>query len=861
MGTGVWRSGLMVRSRGLRRVSGWGLDVEVHDVQGVLFDELAARLHRVAHQDREHLVGADRILEAHLQERARLGIHGRLPELIGVHLAESLVALKRGALPREIHHGAHQLLERVGPGLLAAAVDDRAPALVERRDLRVDLEELRVIRRSEQVDAERDLVRAREVHSRPVAVVAAHTLHRPPRRGGRGGGERRRELGIVHSPLRRAELAAQERVQHGARDATPAELREQRAELDHALHRLKQALLAERCRPPRHLDACLVHPLGEQELLHLALAHEVALDAPLLDLEERRLGDEQVARLDHLHHVAEEERQEQRADVRTIHVGIRHQDDLVVSELPDLELLGAYARAERGDQQANFLVREHLVVTRLLGVDDLSAQRQDRLRLAISSLLGRSASRIALDEENLAKLRIALGAIRELCREPLVVAPALARQLARLARGLPRLRRAHALVGDLPRGGRILLEHLAQPIVDDLLHEAPHLGVPQLRLGLTLELGLGNAHGHDRGESLTDVVARHAALETLQESLGLRIARDRARQCRAKSREVRAALARVDVVREREHVFLVAVVVLERHLDLDAVLLALEAQDARVDRRLVLVQMLDELDDAALVEEDVTPLVPLVLDRDLQALVQERELAQPVRERVERERHLLEYFCIRLEADNRTVLGRLLPRCDLALRHAALVALRPHVALTPDLDLEPLGERIDHRDANAVQPARNLVGRVLELATRVQNRQHDLRRRLAALLVQIDGNASAVVPDRARPIGMQDDLDAVAVAGERLVHGVVDGLVDEMVQPVRARVADVHRRALAHGLEALEDLDVAGVVSLDAHATPFREVTPAPLICPWLTSHQIAVSTSGSVRSAVVSITWPAVPR
>ena len=56
------------------------------------------------------------------------------------------------------------------------------------------------------------------------------------------------------------------------------------------------------------------------------------------------------------------------------------------------------------------------------------------------------------------------------------------------------------------------------------------------------------------------------------------------------------------------------------------------------------------------------------------------------------------------------------------------------------------------------------------------------------------------------------DLDVVAVAGERLVDGVVDDLVDQVVQAAHAGRADVHAGPLADGLEALEDRDVLGVV-------------------------------------------------
>jgi hypothetical protein len=49
------------------------------------------------------------------------------------------------------------------------------------------------------------------------------------------------------------------------------------------------------------------------------------------------------------------------------------------------------------------------------------------------------------------------------------------------------------------------------------------------------------------------------------------------------------------------------------------------------------------------------------------------------------------------------------------------------------------------------------------------------------------------------------------VASQRLVDGVVDDLVDHVVQ-ARAviGVADIHAGALAHRLQALENLDAGG---------------------------------------------------
>jgi hypothetical protein len=55
------------------------------------------------------------------------------------------------------------------------------------------------------------------------------------------------------------------------------------------------------------------------------------------------------------------------------------------------------------------------------------------LRAAVAALLGRAAGRVALDDGQLAVLRLPLGAGGQLSRQALVVTAAFARQLARLA--------------------------------------------------------------------------------------------------------------------------------------------------------------------------------------------------------------------------------------------------------------------------------------------------------------------------------------------------------------------------------------------------------------------------------------------
>ena len=99
--------------------------------------------------------------------------------------------------------------------------------------------------------------------------------------------------------------------------------------------------------------------------------------------------------------------------------------------------------AERRDHGLDLVVREHAVEPRLLDVDELAADGQDRLVRAVAALLGGAACRVALDDEDLGARGVALLAVGELARQAGAVERALAAgELARLAGGLAR---AHGL--------------------------------------------------------------------------------------------------------------------------------------------------------------------------------------------------------------------------------------------------------------------------------------------------------------------------------------------------------------------------------------------------------------------------------
>ena len=235
-------------------------------------------------------------------------------------------------------------------------------------------------------------------------------------------------------------------------------------------------------------------------------------------------------------------------------------------------------------------------------------------------------------------------------------------------------------------------------------------------------------------------------------------------------------------------------------------------------RRLRAVEIAHELAHAALVAElDLLDLgVPPVGQRDPDARVQERELPQAVLQRLEAVVEVREGRPSTPGTAPRPAppAGRPDPVSG-CHRLAALEADEMLVAVAPDAQLQPLGERVDDADPDAVQAARHLVAVLVELAAGVQLGHDDLGRAHPLALVDADRDAAAVVADADRVVGVQRHLDLGRVAAQRLVDAVVDDLVDHVVQ-ARAvvGVADIHPRPLAHRFQALENLDGIGAVFL-----------------------------------------------
>ena len=502
--------------------------------------------------------------------------------------------------------------------------------------------------------------------------------------------------------------------------------------------------------------------------------------------------------------------------MRAVDVGICHEHDLVVAELFEVAFVVADAASDGGDQRLDLLVLEDAVRARLFHVQELASDRDDRLVLAVAAALGGTACGLTFDDEEFADLRVVGFAVGELAGEGEPFEGALALDfLAGAARGFTGAGRHDRLLDDLAGDVRVFLEEGGEAFADDGVHDALDFAVAELGLGLAFELGIRDLAADNGGEPFLHVLAGHG-LVALDEALRLRVVVHGARERGLEPGHVGAALARADVVRVAEDVFLELGVVLHGDLDVDAVALLVHVDHVLMHQLLVRVQHLHELDDAALVVErfGADRGLAFVGEVDADAAVQEGELAEAFREDVpDVFGRLGEDGRVGLERHGRAAVGHRMQRMQL---HGGVAALEPDLvrhAVAVDFDRHPGGKGVHAGDADAVEAAGHLVGVVVELAAGVQHGHHDFDGRDAEFLVDVDRDAASVVADADAVVREDGHGDLRGESGERFVDTVVDDFVDQVVQAALGRVADVHAGTLADGFQAVEDGDlVRGIV-------------------------------------------------
>ena len=357
----------------------------------------------------------------------------------------------------------------------------------------------------------------------------------------------------------------------------------------------------------------------------------------------------------------------------------------------------------------------------------------------------------------------------------------------------------------------MFLEPRLEHVVDHAFDHRTDLGGNKLVLGLRGELRVGHLDRKHGCQPFPAIVAGQRDLLLAGAAARLGVAGDLAGQRTTEAGQMGAAVALRNVVGEAQHGLVVAVVPPQRAFDAGSVAFGLYDDGLRDKRRLVAVEIFDERLDAALVAHLLALLdrVAHVRERDRDAGIEEREFAQPVLQRGEIELGHGEGFFRRQKSDfGAAPVGY---RADDGERCDGLAVAEFHevlVAVAPDRELQRARKRVDHRYADAMQSAGHLVGVLVEFSAGVQLRHDDLGGGHPFALVDVGRNAAAIVAHGAGAVGIERDDDFLGKAGKRFVDGVVDDLVDHVMQ-ARAvvGVADIHAGALAHGIEPLEHLD------------------------------------------------------
>ncbi len=151
-----------------------------------------------------------------------------------------------------------------------------------------------------------------------------------------------------------------------------------------------------------------------------------------------------------------------------------------------------------------------------------------------------------------------------------------------------------------------------------------------------------------------------------------------------------SAIWRIDVVREREHVLGVRLVVLQRDLDGGGALPALDIDRAAVEGLLVAIEVTHEGLEPALEVEGPLAVDPFVDEGDPHALREVRRLAQTLADRLERVVERLEHLGVGPEARERAAARALRAfLLDLVAGLAPLVLLRPDAAVPGGFHAHP----------------------------------------------------------------------------------------------------------------------------------------------------------------------------
>ena len=99
--------------------------------------------------------------------------------------------------------------------------------------------------------------------------------------------------------------------------------------------------------------------------------------------------------------------------MRTVDIGVGHDNDFVVSTLIDI-LIHSNTCSNRLDHALDFFVRQNFILAALESVNDLTAQWQNGLCISESPTLSATTCRITFDQVQLALFHLVADTIAQL---------------------------------------------------------------------------------------------------------------------------------------------------------------------------------------------------------------------------------------------------------------------------------------------------------------------------------------------------------------------------------------------------------------------------------------------------------------
>src|SRR5688572_11688450 len=476
-----------------------------------------------------------------------------------------------------------------------------------------------------------------------------------------------------------------------------------------------------------YLDLDAAGELGLQQLLLVGVVARIDLLGALGQRIERRLCQEQVAVLDQVRHLAEEEGHQERGDVGAVDIGVGHDDDLVVAQAL-LVVVVARAAAKRLDQVDELLVAGKLIGGGAGDVEDLAAQRQHGLGLAVARRLGGTAGGITLHQEDLGAGLGILAAVGELAGQAQLARRGLARQLLVLALAQALLRALDHPVQQVLAAGGIVGQPVIEMILDGGLDQTGRFGACQLFLGLALELRIADEQRQDHHGAADQVFRRD--LPGLAVADQLAIGAQRAAETGAQSLLVGAALGRRDrIAVEAAQAFLFIGFDRPGYRPLDPALLVgklrLPDEGGGGDGLLAVHAGGQVVAEAA---REVQGLLggSRILVADQRPVARPADLVPAVEvglgpahaiEAFGAEVRLLaEYLRIGVEADRRAAPVDVAGVLQFSLRLTLAIGLNIKLFTARNLDQEIVAERVYDRHANAVQPAGGFIDLPAKLA-------------------------------------------------------------------------------------------------------------------------------------------------